>query len=265
MTSRNVLATDLDGTLIPLMGNAENLDDLSRLTRSIRENRIPLVFVTGRHLESVKTAIVEYRLPEPDCIICDVGATVCQRSETGWETVADYATEMQIRLNRESLRDARGLFADSDVIRLQEPVKQSDFKMSFYVDAEHLASARDQLEKAITDQGIDGTIVASVDPFNGDGLLDVLPNQVSKAFALDWWCHHQGWSRPEIVFAGDSGNDLAALTAGYRTIVVGNAQPDLVQQVRERHRQNRWDDRLHVCKRDATSGVVEGCQHFNLF
>jgi len=76
-SSARVLATDLDGTLIPLNGSDSNVSDLATLAEQLRPNNVQLVFVTGRHFESVTAAINEDRLPKPDWIFCDVGTTIC--------------------------------------------------------------------------------------------------------------------------------------------------------------------------------------------
>lgn len=74
-----MLATDLDGTLIPLDGCASNVPDLATLAEQVCASDVTLVFVTGRHFDSVAAAINEHCLPQPDWIICDVGTTIYQR------------------------------------------------------------------------------------------------------------------------------------------------------------------------------------------
>lgn len=67
-----LLATDLDGTF--LGGKSA---DKQQLYRVIRENpTVRLVFVTGRGLETVIPLLNDPVIPNPDYIICDVGATV---------------------------------------------------------------------------------------------------------------------------------------------------------------------------------------------
>lgn len=264
-SNKKILATDLDGTLIPLPGNENNSSDLITLTELIQEHRATLVFVTGRHLDSVTSAISEYGLPQPDWIICDVGTSIYRNCGGRAAVVADYQACLRQRLNRSSFREFHRHFSGSAIVELQQAEKQGDFKMSFYADRQKLDEAIAWLSGELQKLQIDGTIIASVDPFNGDGLLDVLPRGVSKAFALDWWAKHNQVDPRETVFAGDSGNDLAAMTAGYKTIVVGNAEPDLIDAVRQFHHQNQWTNRLHVASRKGTSGVLEGCHSFDVF
>src|SRR6188768_4111586 len=67
-----ILATDLDGTF--LGGKSLHKQQLYRLIR--KENDIRLIFVTGRGLETVIPLLNDPIIPNPDFIICDVGATI---------------------------------------------------------------------------------------------------------------------------------------------------------------------------------------------
>ena len=107
--------------------------------------------------------------------------------------------------------------------------------------------------------------IDSVDPFNGDGLIDFLPKGVSKAYALRWLAEHQQWPHESVVFAGDSGNDLAALSEGFLAIVVGNADRQVAREAESAHARAGWRRRLYLAEKGATSGVLEGCQWFDMF
>ncbi|QDU59377.1 Malto-oligosyltrehalose trehalohydrolase [Planctomycetes bacterium Pan216] len=259
-----VLATDLDGTFIPLEGVAGNREDLRQLERQLVANDVTLVFVTGRHLESVLDAIGQHQLPSPEWIICDVGSSIYKREPGGYGQVdayqeheAELVATMPIASLREQLNDIDGL-------RLQEEEKQGRFKLSYYVDAGRLAALTDRIQARLGETSAPYSIIASVDPFNGDGLIDLLPARVSKAHALSWWVAFNGWDPESIVFSGDSGNDLAALTAGFRAILVGNADRSLARRVYDAHRDAGWNHRLYLAKALATSGVLEGCRWFGL-
>ena len=67
-----MLATDLDGTF--LAGDPDNRQRLYQLISA--HPGITLVFVTGRGLEVVVPLLSDPAIPQPDYIICDVGATV---------------------------------------------------------------------------------------------------------------------------------------------------------------------------------------------
>ncbi len=151
-------------------------------------------------------------------------------------------------------------------LRWQEDEKQTRFKISYYCDAE----APDELVTNISNE-LDRTsaryrIISSIDPFTGDGLIDLLPSGVSKVYALRCWATHPSSDQAAIIFAGDSGKDIAALTAGYRSIVVGNATDLAVKEIQRMHRSAGWTtDRLVISTSHATSGVLEGLQSFLRF
>ena len=262
---RRVLATDLDGTLIPLGDNEQNSADLRTLAEELEQSKVTLVFVTGRHFESVSNAIKEFQLPNPDWVICDVGTSILGRKASGafapieayYQHQDEIITSLPILALRQQLQAIAGL-------RLQEDPKQRRFKLSFYADATRLDDLVRRIQEQLDRIVAPYSIIHSVDPFNGDGLIDLLPREVSKAHALAWWVQHTGTSPDAIVVAGDSGNDLAALTAGYRSIVVGNADRQLAQSVYNAHHEAGWNNRLYLARQAACSGVMEGCRWFGL-
>lgn len=257
-----ILATDLDGTLIPLAGNEQNRCDLRTLAEELQEHGIPLVFVTGRHFESVLDAIEQSSLPTPQWIICDVGTSIFQNCDDEYRLVDHYRAHQDQIVAAMPIGELQNRLAAIVGLRLQEPVKQGRFKLSYYVDADEIDRLTKFVQEVLDETESPYSIIHSVDPFNGDGLIDLLPARVSKSYAIAWWLSHLGLDPEAIVFAGDSGNDFAALTAGYRAIVVGNADRTLAQQVVQAHQHAGWTNRLYVARNPATSGVLQGCRWF---
>lgn len=265
LSSPDILATDLDGTLIPLEGNKRNRSDLKVLTRELEAAHVTLVFVTGRHYELALRAIDENQLPEPHWLITDVGTSIrkCDAARQ-YVPVPEYAAELRniiSRFQREQVEQHLGRITN---LQLQEPEKQSEFKVSYYVDRTRLTNAVEQIRSVIRDYELPWSLISSVDPFTNDGLIDLLPAGVSKAFALKWFARHVSIATERLVFAGDSGNDLAVFAGGYRGIVVGNAHPDVASEAMRTHIQKGWTDRLYLAKKKATSGVLAGCRWFGL-
>ena len=262
--ANGVLATDLDGTLIPLSDCSQNQTDLKRLSHTIREQGIQLLFVTGRHLSSVEDAIKQFALPAPDWVICDVGTSVFRCTDSGtFEPVTQYADRLSSILGMSNIQPLAEQLKHIPALRLQEDEKQGPFKLSYYVDAQQLDAVSATVTKTLNASKVEHELISSVDPFNGDGLIDILPLGVSKAFALNWWISFQSVDEQSVIFSGDSGNDLAAMIAGYKTIVVGNADPSLSQQVSLHHKNKGWENRLFLADSTATSGVLEGLQFFS--
>ena len=264
-TPGQVLATDLDGTLIPLDENEQNRMDLPILGRELQANGITLVFVTGRHFGSVLQAIEQLQLPMPDWIICDVGTSIFQRRTSGeFRSIGAYDEHLQQITSTMPVGALCKRLQSIQGLQLQEREKQGRFKLSFYADAADLDRLLEDIQAELKVANAPYSIVHSVDPFNGDGLIDLLPADVSKAHALEWWCGHVHLCPDSIVFAGDSGNDLAALTAGHRAIVVANADRAVVQRAYQEHQGAGWKNRLYIANGRATSGVLEGCRWFEL-
>ena len=213
----------------------------------------------------MEQAITEFQLPQPEWVICDVGTSIFQRQASGKfkpiESYRDYQDQiiasMPIASLRERLESVEGL-------RLQEQENLGRFKLSFYADATQLDDLVMRMQEELDRTKAPYSIIHSVDPFNGNGLIDLLPATVSKAHALAWWIQDARLRPDAIVFAGDSGNDLAALTAGYRAIVVANADRGVAQRAYHAHREAGWKNRLYFARGKATSGLLEGCRWFEL-
>lgn len=257
-----VLASDLDGTLIPLDNNAQNEADLRLLANELRGNGMPLIFVTGRHLESVLAVAGIRGLPAPEWIICDVGSAIYECREGEFFLKEDYAQHLRDILQAWTVEvlDAR-LLQVAGLTR-QEQEKQTEFKLSYYTPAEALPDCTARIERMLLAEELPFSVISSVDPFDRRGLIDLLPQHVSKAYALHWWCQSAGCDREQVLYAGDSGNDTAVFAAGYRAIVVGNASRDVLQAAEESHRQQGWKQRLYAAQKPATSGVLEGVRYF---
>lgn len=259
-----VLASDLDGTLLPLDGSAENQADLQRLHLAREAPGIGLVFATGRHLESVADAVRDYDLPPPDWIVCDVGTSVYQNTGGRFAPCAPFEAMLAAQTGGPDRVVVEALLAGMDGLTLQPPARQRRFKVSFNsaaADAGRLAGA---VNRRLRDAGLPFRCLASIDPFAGHGLLDVLPAGASKAAALLWLASHAGFLPDEVVFAGDSGNDLAALTCGFRAIVVANAPAELARTVKATLARRGMAARFFHAPRPATSGVLDGARHFGL-
>ena len=80
-----------------------------------------------------------------------------------------------------------------------------------------------------------------------------------------------GEDKGEVVFCGDSGNDVFPLTAGFSGVLVRNADAQLVASVKEAMEAN---PKLKVYFARGgfkglsgyyTSGVIEGAYHYGVF
>jgi maltooligosyltrehalose trehalohydrolase len=270
-----ILATDLDGTLIPgdsLPPRDPQIQALATLRELAGSEELELVFVTGRHHDSVVQVMQTKGLPAPRWIICDVGTSIFHRDppvqQEPYRQLQAYVNHLDaivgaFTIDRLASQIAQRIDVDNG-LRLQESEKQGRHKLSFYCDAETLDRRVEQIALTLAELAAPYRIVSSVDPFNGDGLIDLLPTGTDKASALAWWSAFRECNPADVVFAGDSGNDYAALTAGFRAILVGNADRQLAQRVSEHHHRAGHPQRIYLARGHATAGVLEGCRWFGL-
>lgn len=260
-----VLATDLDGTFIPLDDNPDNISALEILKREFFSTNNKLIYVTGRHLSSVESAVGTFQLPVPDWMICDVGTSI-YRIDGGDPAIFNpYEEHLSTLVGDVQRNEIEDLLSDVSEITLQSPERQQRFKISYECKSEALEAVLAVIDHRLNDRNCPYSVIGSVDPFENCGLLDLLPSGVSKAYAVTWLSQHADFSPEEVIFAGDSGNDKAALISGFRAIVVGNASDSLAEEVRVILHSKGWHDRFYRASGTATSGVLEGCRHYGIF
>src|SRR5882757_10341423 len=121
-----ILATDLDGTF--LGGKSLHKQQLYRLIR--KDTSIILVFVTGRGLETVIPLLNDPIMPNPDYIICDVGATIVN----GHTLEAVEPLQNDIEKNWPGVLKIQECLKDLTELHYQEVPQQR--RCSFYVEQE---------------------------------------------------------------------------------------------------------------------------------
>jgi HAD superfamily hydrolase (TIGR01484 family) len=259
----SILATDLDGTLIPLDGHPANQADLITLAKLLQEHAMGLIFVTGRPYPSVMQVMQSAKLPHPEWILCDVGTSIYERDKTGnYQLLHAYQDHLDTIAGNVSRQAVVEALAGQVDIELQSTDNQRPHKISYQCDAAVIDDAISAISDRLNEQLPTWHALSSVDPFDGRGLIDILPAGASKAHGLLWLAQHANMDPSAIIFSGDSGNDLAALTAGFRAIVVGNAAPSVVAEVKQQLGARKLSHRLYLAKNDASSGVLQGLHHF---
>lgn len=256
-----VLATDLDATFLPVTPAAEAA--ARRLGEHFSASPRRLVYLTGRHLASVEGLIDAGRLPRPHLLVCDVGTSLYRTGGSGrFEEVPEYRERLREIVGEETLVALRDVLRARDDLTEQEAEKQGAHKLSFYCDAGAAETLAATLGDEIRRDARALAVLWSVDPETGRGLLDVLPTGVDKGFALGWLDDADELDRSAAVYAGDSRNDLGALTGGVRGILVGNAPDRLRREVRTLEREAGLGERVYFAREPGTEGVLEGCRHF---
>jgi sucrose-6F-phosphate phosphohydrolase len=266
-TKRRMLASDMDGTVIPMEVTPERGEEIASFKRAVRNTTdLVLAYVTGRDLGLALKGIRQHSLPTPDILVCDVGTSVYHRASAGFLKDQDYVKLMEEARGGLDVRDVRHEMVRIPELLLQPDDRQTESKLSYHLtpESDH-TSILQSVNEVLGELGGKLQAVYSVGAPHGRGLLDLLPSGVAKDFAVRYLQEYTGLDTEHLVYAGDSGNDLAAMLAGFKVIVVGNATPGLKEELTHRSQDLGILDRLYFAENYYVAGVMEGCRHFGVF
>lgn len=265
-----LLCTDLDRTLLPNGPQPESPEARVLLQKLAKRPELTLAYVSGRHLALLLQAIEEYDLPVPDYAIGDVGTTIYNIEDDHWQPWNNWYQEIAPDWRGQTQQDLKALFDDIDLLRLQEAEKQNVFKLSYYapadIEPENLLS---QLRQRLDAANIRASLIWSIDEMTDTGLLDILPESATKLHAVKFLMKHKGFTLQQTVFAGDSGNDLPALTSGLQAVLVKNALDDVRATALRQVQAAGHNESLYLAQGgmlgmngNYSAGVLEGLVHF---
>lgn len=230
-----LLATDLDGTF--LAGDSEKRHQLYQLI-SLHPD-IDLAFVTGRGLESVLPLLSDPTIPQPDYIICDVGATVVD-GET-LQPIQPIQSDINSRWPGEwKIEQAMSDFPHA--IRQDVPQER---RCSYFCEA----SGLHEDFKKIADS-FDCDLLYSAGRY-----LDFLPKNVNKGATLTALAEHLEIPKDDILVAGDTLNDLSMYEHGFMGVCVGKSEKGLVEAT------DGYDNVYHATAAGC-GGIIEAIDHF---
>lgn len=265
-----ILATDLDRTLLPNGSWESDAKAISLFNHLTERNDVLVVYVTGRNIALTEQAINQFGVRYPNVLCGDVGTSIRKYENGGWvfdDGWVEHVTRESPRWDAVAIRDA---VAGVDGLREQEAEHLNPFKQSYYVEHEKNKQILNEVD-ALVKGKFDEVIVYSFDSQDGKGLLDFLPASATKQTALEYVAEEYGAAKEDVVFCGDSGNDIFPLTAGFCGVLVRNADEQLVKNVKEAMSQNP-KLKVYFAKGGFrglngyyTSGVIEGAYHYGVF
>ena len=272
MTKNLLICTDLDRTLIPNGPQPESGNAREYFRALCHHPEVTLVFVTGRHRKLIEQAVMDYSLPVPDYAIANVGTTIYRvGKEHLWQRQSAWDDEIAADWGHHAHSDIVSMLSDVPSLRLQESNKQDRHKLSYYVplhgDRETLASI---ISARLVEHQVNARLIWSDDEPAGTGLLDVTPHQSSKYHAIKALMRELDMNDTQIVFAGDSGNDLEVMVSDLPSVLVANSQPQIREQSVRQAAGSGHSDQLYLAKGgfmdmngNYAAGILEGIAHYH--
>ena len=271
MSTALLLCTDMDRTLLPNGKQPESPQARQRFAELVAREEIRLAYVTGRDRRLVEQAMSNYRLPQPDFVVSDVGTNIYDLSDGEWRSREDWQAEIATDWNGYQSQELLALLAGLPFLRPQEHAKQNTYKTSFYVP---LHADRHKLDfeasAILTQRGINASLVWSVDEPAGIGLLDVLPRSATKLHAVAFLLAKLGVAVEQCLFAGDSGNDYPVLVSSIPAVLVANAMPAVAAEAEAGAAAAGNRARLYLARGgllgmngNYSAGILEGVAHYH--
>jgi sucrose-6-phosphatase len=264
-----ILATDLDRTLLP-NGHWEPDSEAINMFNELTEAQgVLVVYVTGRNLTLTEGAIKEFGVRFPSVLCGDVGTSIRKYENGAWTFDDGWIAHVKKASPRWDADAIRAAVAGVSGMREQESEHLNQFKQSYYVEHEKNEQVLKEVD-ALVKGKFDEVIIYSFDSQDGKGLLDFLPASATKQTALEYVAEEYGAAKDDVVFCGDSGNDIFPLTAGFCGVLVRNADDQLVENVKKAMDENPAL-KVYFAKGGFkglsgyyTSGVIEGAYHYGV-
>ena len=143
----------------------------------------------------------------------------------------------------------RQLLGEVSGLQLQPKTEQSDFKISYYYDAQ-TAPAVDFIRHLLLKNETDAQCILSCGQF-----LDILPLRASKGLALRWYAEQWGLSLEHILVAGGSGADEDMLRGNTLGVVVASDHSDELSALVEL-------ESVYFAKQPYAAGIMEAIDHY---
>ena len=279
-----LLCTDLDRTLIPNGDRQESENARRRFAEVACRPEITLVYVSGRDRNLVEKAIAEFAIPEPGWVIGDVGSSLYQlqpnhraggqsdhAGKPSWLFSRAWQEEISLDWPGFARKQIAETLKDFGELVPQEPERQGSYKLSYYLPIGfELEKLRSKITSKHEERGVHSCLIYSVDPQTQQGLLDVMPLRATKLHAVEFLMKQLGITAANTVFAGDSGNDMPILTSSVPSVLVANADPDIIEEARSCSSKKGTSEFLYLAKGNFlgmngnySAGILEGLAHYH--
>lgn len=256
-----LLVTDLDHTLV---GDDRATITLNQRLAALRHS-FYFVYATGRSLSSFTQLEQEFaaatgtHLLEPDYLVTGVGTEIYHQGKLD----PDWAA----RLDQNWQRQAIAQFLESFPMLIPQPeAEQNPWKISYYLQppdnslgkvAENFlnnSQVINNLRFQLTNAGLAAQLV-----FSSNEDVDILPCHGDKGQAVAYLMEKLKFLPSSTLVCGDSGNDISMFQQQTLGVIVGNAQPELLDW----HKTQPQTDR-YLARSTYAHAIWEALSHFQL-
>lgn len=278
-----LLVSDLDDTLVQhTFEGAQGAETAAAAFKDLWERskaagiNCKLAVNTGRTFPLFEAAwqAKQWLLPQPDVLIAAVG-TRCyhyDRQTGGWNEDLKWTEQMNEGWDAAKAKavvdELIATFGPQNV-EYRSRVELHEHKLTvLYRKALH-DQVMPHLHNSLQQAGVQATVLEGGEGTTncttirwsqttcGRGpewqFIDVLPQNAGKGKAMRYIQQQLGFGDTSTVAAGDANNDMPMLQQAPRSILVGNASPELKQWARQQHS-------MYIATEPVAAGVLEGLQ-----
>jgi sucrose-6-phosphatase len=255
-----IIATDLDRTLIPNGNHSGDEGAMNVFDKLLKKNKVSLIYVTGRTEYLIKNAMKKYKLPKPSYCISMVGTRIYKVEKGKLKIMNDYKEYLSSGGDFDFDKVKKVLLLKG--LRLQPKKYLNENKISYYLKSEECVG---RVKKILRRNRIRANVIYSFDANRKIHILDVLHPKSSKLHALEFLLKKMGIKKSDLIYCGDSGNDLEVMKSGIKSVLVKNAIDEVKRRV-------RGCKNVYVARGgpgglngNYVSGIIEGVSHFGFF
>ncbi|MEW5320338.1 MAG: hypothetical protein WDW38_011418 [Sanguina aurantia] len=276
--SRILLVSDIDGTMIGDMGNVDVFESSARFV-NYWENSASLAgsllaYNTGRSLGQFVDLMKKCggQVAVPDVVITAVGTKIWVLNEEGgrsaatglkWTEDLSYTQQLDEGWDLEIVRQCAyqlvSQYNDVGQLTVLDDGREHQHRIALCTDSKNVEHVVSSLSAQCHKAGLQVRIIVS-----GAGshrYVDCVSSFGGKEKALQHVRQQYGVPEHFCVAAGDSGNDVLMLEGDHPSIVVGNAQPELLAWLVQQKQTGKviFTDAKHA------DGILEGLARHSLY
>lgn len=267
-----LIASDMDRTLLPNGNHRVSKGAMNKLKKELKKNKVKVIFVTGRYESLIKDGIDRYNTPKPEYIISLLGTVVYNYKKGQFIKDKQWENILAKDWKKYKRQDIENLLSDIKELKVQPAITLNDYKQSYYYNPKiNIKKLINKIKARLKNKGIKAEIIDSIDVNRNTGLLDIVPQSGTKLSALNYVIKKMKIKKSDVLYAGDSGNDLLPLASGVFGVLVKNASQKTKDKLIKIATEKKLNNKIHIAKGSKklngnyASGIIEAAYKFGFF